>query len=222
VLGEDLNSVGFPVHAPLLAGHGTSLEDMVGTGWRDWMRSALAGAVDIAGKGRKLHLVGLSMGGVMALLLAPVLDAASVATINAPQKVWDRRTSLARPLRGSNRIEHGEAPVPVAEDMRDYQRQYDGTPVGTVAELGDLIRAVNRNLRRVTCPALIIQSKTDETVRPVSGEIIYNGIGSADKDLVWLEDSRHVALLDKERDVISHAILEHVERHSHPGDADPG
>jgi carboxylesterase len=222
VLGDELNSVGFPVHAPLLAGHGTSLGDMIGTGWRDWMRSALGGAADLVGTAEKLHLVGLSMGGVMALLLAPVLDAASLTTINAPQKVWDRRSRLANAMRGSARIERGEPPVPAPEDIRDYQRQYDGTPVGTVAELGDLMRAANRNLHRVTCPALIIQSKTDETVKPVSAEIIYDGIGSSEKGLVWLENSRHVALLDKERDVISQAILEHLERHSRPADPDPG
>jgi carboxylesterase len=69
---------------------------------------------------------------------------------------------------------------------------------------------------------LIIQSKTDETVKPVSAEIIYDGIGSSEKGLVWLEHSRHVALLDKERDVISQAILEHLERHSRPADPGPG
>lgn len=218
VLGTELNEAGFAVRAPLLAGHGTSLDDMVGTGWRDWMRSALERAVELGGGGRRIHLVGLSMGGVMALLLAPVLDAATVTTINAPQKVWDKRNRVARLFRGSDRIDPGAPPVPVVDDMRDYQQQYDGTPIGTVAELGDLIRAANRNLHRVTCPALIIQSKNDETVKPVSAEIIYDGIASTEKGLVWLEDSRHVAPLDKERDLISHAILEHLERHSDSGD----
>lgn len=221
VLGTELNDAGFAVHGPLLAGHGTSVEDMVGTGWRDWVRSALGGALELADGARRLHLVGLSMGGVMALLLAPVVDAATVTTINAPQKVWDRRNRVARLFRGSDRIDPGVPPVPAVDDMLDYQQQYDGTPVGTAAELGDLIRAANRNLDHVTCPALIIQSKTDETVKPVSAEIIYDGIASTDKGLVWLEDSRHVALLDKERHVISQAVLEHLERHSSSGDGPP-
>jgi len=69
VLGTELNEAGFPVHAPLLAGHGTSLDDMTQTGWRDWMRSAVEGALLVSNTGR-LHLVGLSMGGLMALLMA--------------------------------------------------------------------------------------------------------------------------------------------------------
>ena len=63
---------------------------------------------------------------------------------------------------------------------------------------------------------MIIQSKTDETVKPVSAEIIYDGVGSSDKGLVWLEESRHVSVLDVERDVITQAILEHIEQHSPP------
>ncbi len=210
-LASILNDAGFTVRAPLLAGHGTVVADMVGTGWRDWVRSATEAALELTADGRPLHLVGLSMGGLISLLLAPVLEAASVTTINAPQVVRNRRARLAGVYRGSDRIDPGDPPVPVAPAMREYQQQYDARPIGTVAELGDLIAAARRNLESVTCPALVIQSKTDETVQPKSAEIIFDGLGSAEKGLVWLENSRHVATLDDERDVIAGAILEHLE-----------
>ncbi len=209
-LGAALNGAGFSVVAPLLAGHGTSLEDMVETGWRDWMRTAAEAANEIVASEQRLHLVGLSMGGVMSLLLAPVFDAASITTINAPQRIHDWRSRLATLYRGSKRIDAGEPPAPVPDELLQYQQQYNGTPIGTVAELGDLIIAARYNLFRVTCPALVIQSRVDETVKPVSAEIIYDGLGSVDKGLVWLEASRHVAVLDVERDVIADAILEHL------------
>ena len=210
-LAAVLNEAGYGVVGPLLAGHGTTLEDMVKTGWRDWVRSATEAALEAKAGGGRLHLVGLSMGGIISLLLAPVVDADSVTTINAPQVVWDRRAPLARPYRGSTRIDHGEPPIPAPAEVSEYQQQYNGTPIGTIAELWDLINAARRNLGKVTCPALVIQSKSDETVRPKSGEIIYDGLGSSRKGLVWLERSRHVAVLDVERDVIADAILEHLE-----------
>ena len=89
--------------------------------------------------------------------------------------------------RGSKRIDRNEPPVPAPPEMRKYQQQYHDTPVGTIAELRDLIRAARRSLRRVTCPALVIQSRADETVDPKSGEIIYDNLGSADKGLMWME-----------------------------------
>jgi carboxylesterase len=131
-----------------------------------------------------------------------------VTTINAPQVVWDRKAHLAGVYRGSKRIERSDPPLPAPPEMRQFQQQYNGTPVGTAAELNDLMRAVRRNLGAVTCPALIIQSRTDETVRPRSADIIYDGLGSAEKGVVWLERSRHVALLDIERDVIAAAVLD--------------
>jgi carboxylesterase len=213
-LGTFLNDSGFTVSAPLLAGHGTAIEDIVATGWRDWTESAVAAALDLTTTGRRLHIVGLSMGGVIALLLAPVLDAASIVTINAPQLVWDRRSRLGGLVRGSKRIKPEEPPVPVPEEVREFQQQYRGVPVGTIAELNDLIQAARRNLHRVLCPALVIQSHVDETVKPKSGEIIFDGLGSQQKGLVWLETSRHVALLDDERDVIAAEVLEHLETYS--------
>ncbi len=175
-LGQELNEAGYTVVAPLLAGHGTAIEDMVGTGWRDWMESALGPALELIDEGKRLHLVGLSMGGVISLLLAPVVDAASVVTINAPQKVWDHRSRLGPIFRGSDRIRPGTPTVPAPIEVLEYQQHYEGTPIGTIAELNDLIRAAHRNLGQVECPALIIQSRADETVKPVSGEIIYDGI----------------------------------------------
>ncbi len=213
-LAGELNTAGYTVAAPLLAGHGTVIEDMLQTGWRDWMESALDVGLGLAADHARLHLVGLSMGGVMSILLAPVLEAASIVTINAPQRVWDRRFRFAHLMRGSDRIQPGEPEEPAPPEVRQYQQQYEGTPLGTGAELKDLIRAAGRNLAQVTCPALVIQSRADETVKPVSGEIIYDGLGSVDKGLVWLEQSRHVALLDTERDVITAEILDHLARHS--------
>ena len=210
-LGSKLHEAGYTVAAPLLAGHGTSPADMVETGWRDWVRSATEAALELRSGGGSLHLVGLSMGGVIALLQAPVLGAASVTTINAPQVVRNRRARLATLYRGSSRIDEGDPLVPAPAEMRRYQQQYDVRPVGTAADLMDLVLAARHNLWRVQCPALVIQSKTDETVNPKSAEIIYDGLGSKEKGLIWLEKSQHVATLDTERDAIASAILEHLE-----------
>lgn len=213
-LGRRLNEAGYTVVGPLLAGHGTVVEDMVGTTWRDWIESALTPALELIDEGKRLHLIGLSMGGVIALLLAPVIKATSLVTVNAPQKVWNRRARFGEAFRGSDRIRPGDPVVPAPAEMLEYQQQYQGRPIGTFAELKDLIRAANRNLHRVRCPALVIQSRADETVKPVSGEIIYDGISSTEKGLVWLEKARHVALLDEERHTITTEVLDHVGRHS--------
>jgi carboxylesterase len=57
---------------------------------------------------------------------------------------------------------------------------------------------------------LVIQSKADESVRPVSAEIIKDRTSSFRKKLVWLERSRHNSLLYNERQVIHDAVLGHL------------
>lgn len=210
-LARSIADAGFPVSAPLLAGHGTRERDMVGTTWRDWLRSAAEAAEAVLDRGNRLHLAGLSMGGVLALLMNPTFKGASITTINAPIRVHSRRVLLAGLLRGSTRIREQPPGEPPHEDVAEFWQSYDDQPVGTVAELFDLVRAARNNLSRVTARALIIQSEADETVKRESGQIIYDGISSFQKRLLWLPASRHVATLDIERDVIATAMVEHLE-----------
>jgi carboxylesterase len=211
-LAEVLHEAGFAVACPRLAGHGTRVTDLVGVGWRDWLRDAATAAQDLLDEGKRIHLIGFSMGGVLSLLLAPGFGAASVTTINAPMTVWDRRARLAWTARHSRRIRPGDPPASLPEEMREYRQEYRDTPEGSVAELMDLVRAARRALPRVTCPALIVQSRIDETVRPESGETLRDGVGSGQRRLLWLDHSAHVALLDRERDVLGGEIVRHLRR----------
>jgi carboxylesterase len=183
------------------------VEELAEVGWRDWIREVVTAGYDFLEQGKRLHLVGLSMGGAICLLAAPVLGAASLSTINASVKVYSRRMWMAPLLRGSNRVLEEDPRVPPDEEALPYFQQYDGNPIGSSADLQDLMRAARRNLATITCPALVIQSLRDETVRPESGRIIYSGISSADKTLLWLERSRHNALVDAERDLIHDAVM---------------
>jgi carboxylesterase len=204
-----VNDQGFTVSVPRLAGHGTSVHDMAGTGWKDWVRSALEGLHDLS-EYERIHVVGLSMGGVIGLLLGATCEVASVTTINAPQRLHDRRTWMSRLYRGSRKIRPGERGDPPPGEAAEFWVQYEDSPVGTVPDLLDLMEAARRALPRIRVPVVIIQSKADETVHHTSAETIYDGLASRQKRIVWLERSRHVALLDAESDRIHIEIVSQV------------
>jgi carboxylesterase len=210
MLGDFLHGRGFTVVAPALAGHATDPADMAGTGWRDWVRSASEAARVASADGRRLHFVGLSMGGLLSLLLAPQFRAASVTTINAPMLTRRRFASSAHLLKHVRPFHEWEAIEPPPGDGAAYWHQYAAAPLSTVPDLLYLMRTARRHLGRVTCPLLVIQSRIDETVRPESARIIVGGVASASKRLVWLERSRHVSTVDGERDVIHRAVLDHL------------
>jgi len=214
MLAGHLNAAGYSVQAPLLTGHGTSLEHMESTGRRDWLDSAKEGYRALAEGCDRVHLFGFSMGGLLCLSLAAQLPAASLTTLNTPIKLHERRRHLARALQYWQRFrmwEEGDAPEPKGETAR-YWVQYEGVSVKAAVQLLDLIRETKAKLPQVTCPLLVIQSRVDESVRPVSAEMIMERTSSFRRELVWLEGSRHNSLLFDERHVIDHKVLEHLRR----------
>jgi len=210
LMADELIAAGYSVSAPLYPGHGTRVEDMLATGWRDWLRAAAEAADELTQLGKRLHLVGLSMGGVISILLAPTFNAATLTTINAPMKIQSKRARVARVARGSKRIVRQQPPPAPAGAGAAYYHQYADTPIGKLGDLFDLVRAARRSLDRVECPTLVVQSRVDETVQPESAQIIYDGVAAADKRLLWLDRSRHNAIIDEERDVIFGAIFGHL------------
>jgi len=206
---EFVNEHGFTVSVPRLAGHGTSVHQMADTGWRDWVRSALEGLEELRNDFERVHVVGVSMGAIIGLLLAATCDVASLTTINAPQRLHDRRAWMTRFYRGTRKVRTGGR-TEIPADTSDFWVQYADSPVGTVPDLLDLMVAARRVLPRIHVPTVIIQSKADETVRHSSAAIIYEGLGAPSKRIVWLERSGHMALLDSERDRIHEEILSQV------------
>ena len=71
-----------------------------------------------------------------------------------------------------------------------------------------------RALPQVTCPILVMHGRQDHTVPPASSQVIYDSVGSTDKELVWLERSYHVITLDYERDQVFQRTLDFVRKHS--------
>ena len=216
MLGGFLHEQGFTVSAPALAGHATSHHDMVGTGWRDWVATAAGAARDLDRRGLRVHFVGLSMGGLISLLLTPPFRAASVTTINAPMLTRRRLASAAHLVKHVRSFHEWEQVEPPEDEGADYWHQYAAAPLATVPDLLFLVRTARAHLERVTSPLLVVQSKVDETVRPESARLIRDGAGSSAKRIIWLERSRHVSTVDVERDVIHREVLAHIEAAAKP------
>lgn len=209
-LGERLSEAGYGVVAPLLPGHGTTISDLQSTGWRDWVEGATEAALGIVDRGQRLHVAGLSMGGVISVLLAATFEVGSLTTINAPYSVYSRTLRYSWFVRGSDRIRIEADPEYPDGYLADHHLGYRDTPVGVAAELFDLIRAMRVALPKVTAPTLVIQSRTDLTVKPESGRQIYEKLTTSYKQLTWLDNSAHVATLDNERERIAVDVIAHL------------
>ena len=198
LLGEYLHGRGCTVLGPRLAGHGSSPADMAGTRWPHWYGDVEDGYHLLRGLCREVSVVGLSMGGLLALKLAAEHSVDRIATINAPIYLLDKRLPLLpffRLFRSFQRQEKRRLAV-----NERYNVSYDYMPLACVVSLLELIGNVDGLLPLVTRPALLVQSRHDRTVRPESVLRIHSRLGSRDKKIIWLERSGHAATIDVEHE----------------------
>ncbi|SDW46888.1 carboxylesterase [Marininema mesophilum] len=210
-LGRFLHKQGYTVHAPLLAGHGTTPEDMNTTTWPDWWKSTQEGYQRLKESGvEEVIAIGLSMGGCLVLNLARTESLSGVVPLCAPIWLKDKRAHLTGLFQYwmPYRKRGGDKPA----HIEDYLVAYDRTPLKCIVSLRKFIRYLRPRLSKVTVPALVVQAEKDETVVPKSASYIFEAIESEDKDIRWFAKSGHIITVDKERERLFTEIDTFVKR----------
>lgn len=213
-LAEQLAEGGLTVRLPRLHGHGTTPEEMGMSSAEHWIRDLEAAFEELRGRCEKVFVTGLSMGGTLTLYLAGAYagQVAGIIPINAA-------ITLNSPDLAGLAF-HPAAPPAVPGVGSDIKRPgvtelaYPVVPVPAVRQLYALMAVTRELLPRVTCPALVVTSREDHVVPPMNGPLIVELLGSAEKRLLWLEESYHVATLDNDKERIAEETLAFVRAHS--------
>lgn len=211
-LGEGLADAGFTVSGPRLPGHGTSVEDMSHRTWEEWTGEAERALRDLKNICERVFVTGLSMGGTITCWLGEKYadDLAGLMPINAAVA----KLNPLLPLTTVSKFFLKTIPG-VGSDIKDPQVQescYDKVPVRAAAELYELMKITRRDLPRITAPILVFTSREDHVVPPANGPYILEHVSSRDKELLWLENSYHVATLDYDRELIIARCTEFMRR----------
>lgn len=203
-MGEYLAARGLTVRCPLLPGHGTTALDLTRIRWADWAGEVEAALSAVQARCPVVYCGGLSLGSLLALWLGAGHPELAGLIVMAPAvKVRDRRMPLTLGLRylikynPSGGMGDADAGDP---RLTDRIWSYDETPLWGAAEVYLLQRRVRRALGRVHQPVLIVQGRRDATLEPDAAQVVYDGVSSADRELVWLENSGHNILADGERE----------------------
>lgn len=217
-LGEQLAERGFAVDLPRLPGHGTTWRDMLPTRYDDWRAHVEARARALAALSDRVIMVGLSMGGTLALDVASGTGAkvAGVVTINA--QILDRTGIVVKlgpylekilpvvPAAVAGLTSNDIAKPDVAE------RAYGWVPSAAGNSLLRALPRVRVQLERMPCPVLVMYSRNDHSVSPENSRALLELIRAPELSELVLERSYHVATLDYDQPLILEQVTAFADR----------
>lgn len=198
---------GYTVLVPRLCGHGTQYEDMEASNWTSWYHSVCDAYCILQQLCDEVSVIGLSMGGLLALNLATQYPVKKVVTLSSPIFIINRGLELLPAFTQSVGKFVPKKRRKFSDQAQQYCISYSKTPLVSVHYLLRGIEATKQQLAKVTMPLLIIQSHNDHTVRGDSANYIYDHVASRQKEICWLEESGHLVVLDLEREKVFEKIL---------------
>jgi carboxylesterase len=211
-LAEAVADAGFTVDLPLLPGHGTAVEDMVPTTWADWSGAAEAAYQALAARCEKVAVTGLSMGGTLTCWLAEEHPGiAGIAVVNplVEPPPPDFLEGIRALLEAGTEVLDGIGSDIAKEGA--VEAAYPGTPLAPALSLFEAVAAVKDRLGAIRCPTLLMSSREDHVVDPVSGDVLEASVGGT-IERIRLERSFHVATLDWDAPLIEKQVVGFFEQ----------
>lgn len=205
-VADALVAAGFTVDLPLLPGHGTAVEDLMDTGFADWLAAAERAYADLAGRCRRVAVVGLSMGGALTAWLASEHpEIAGIACLNAVVSAPEgMRAAVEEMLAGGMDRMPGIGSDIAKEGVAESA--YPETPLRPLLTLFDAAGDLTERLGRITCPVLVVTSPQDHVVDPANGDLLAGKV-SGPVERMAAPDSFHVVTLDHDGPAVVEAVV---------------
>jgi carboxylesterase len=240
-----LAHAGVSVSCPQLAGHSGSFDELRDSRWQDWLASAEAALDELRRRCDVVAVGGLSMGAVLALMLAAVRpkDVAGAAAYAPTLRLdgwgvpWYAQLFQLVPHKAianwfdfTEREPYGvkdprvRALVAAAIESGDSSKAGMLTvPGGAMYEFRGLVNEVRRRARDIKQPVLLVHPREDDRANIANSFWLQRNLGGL-VDMVVLDDSYHVMTMDRQRHIVTDrtiAFVESVGLGSKQPDAEP-
>ncbi len=220
-LGMHLAGQGHSVLGVRLPGHATHPADLNRMRWQDWLATVEDGYSLLENTCDHLVVMGLSLGGALALLLASSRPVAGVVAMATPYELpprpdlrWLRYLlPTLGPISGLLQT----VPKPSVNDYKDQQAyrdhvSYSVFPIRSIPEVVILLQLLREQLPTLRAPVLLMHAAEDQGVSPDNARSIYSQVGSDEKELVWIENSGHVITLEPAREQVYELAADFVQQ----------
>jgi carboxylesterase len=221
-LAESLQRRGLTAVGPVLPGHGTSVDELDTTGWRDWFAAIEGEYAGLTRRFSRVALAGQSLGGLLSLYLAAKTPGvAAVASLAAPlwlEGIGKRLSEWTRP----GRWLHGRVrrvPKVGGSDIADKAAKaihpgYREIPMAALQQLCDFMGEVDAVLPQVSAPTLVLHAHQDHTAPVASAKRIGERMKVERTRL--LDRSYHLLSLDVERELVAEEVGAFLVKHLAP------
>ena len=206
-IAKKFAKIGYSVSVPLLAGHGTSPRDLKNTTWLDWNNSAKQALFELKKHAPEVTIVGLSMGGTLALHLAAHYEVKGVAALAAPLFLNDWKLKLLPFLKYFIKYKPKFHGVDIKNPEQKLKAvHYNTQPLKSIEQLLMLFNHVKNDLADVHIPTLLIYSTKDHVAPFANKNYIKENISSSDIRELVLENCYHILTLDEEREKVFNTL----------------
>lgn len=222
---DELVRQGYIVNAPLLPGHGSSVESLSKTSWEEWWTAVLSAYHQLRKETKKVSCVGLSLGSLLCLRLASEMKCGvrAVVVMGTPLVLDNIVEYIAYPIvkyspvRWLYKFQKKDWEKSVFEPRgREIYRQnsYDKMSIHAVLELFEFKKVVRKKLKEITSPIFIIHGKLDKVAPIKNVALLKRSLHSNIAEVLMLERSRHVVPLDRDRDLVTKSVVAFLNRFS--------
>jgi carboxylesterase len=204
-LAEALHAQGFHVAAPLLPGHGRSIRDFARITADDLSQAANAAYENLLARHEWTGVIGLSMGGALAVQLAARHRAIPALGLVAPYLAMPTKIERAAALGwlwGAlfPFVKSGDGISVLDPEERRRNLAYGVFSPAALRALRDTMRRGVAALPAVVTPTLVIQSRQDNRISEAAAEHAFALLGARDKHLEWTAEGAHVITADYGRE----------------------
>jgi carboxylesterase len=217
-LGDALFARGFHVEAPLLPGHGRTLDAFRRTSADEWLDSARMSYRGLQKDHDWVAIAGLSMGGALAVRLAADAPQLPALCLIAPYLALRRGADrAARTSRWWGPI------VPVIESSEGFSvldpveraksLAYGVFTAAALRALRETVQRANDALSHVSAPTLLVQSREDNRISVADAERAFSMLGAREKRLEWVSGSAHIITVDYGRERVFGLVADWLDGH---------
>jgi carboxylesterase len=211
-LAQSLADAKYTVLAPRMFGHATDPDDMLRARWWDWIACAEDGLNLLKGCTERQVVMGLSMGGVLALLLAARHPIDAVFAFSAPYNISDPRIKLIpwiywlMPKQPKGKSDWHDP------EVYKHHIDYPYFPTKSITQLIKLMEVMRQELPAIKVPAFFAQSHGDFTVPPESMDYLSSHVTSKTIEKLWVVESGHVIIKDLEKEKVFTAAKKFLQK----------